>query len=187
MSRRVYRQLGLWISWWFSKDPVLQPNLCWWTGWSSWCDSCTGHRSIPSRKNKDQDVRNHWPHIFSQAQCPVAEIYSISRMSCLILALHLTCSYQPCTSFVVYLGHQSRRQPCPFGKFSIAGLCEKYKLRAPVSWYFTESMAASRKNGAAITKKRRPHPIVHILSQLAVYSYLDLQFRYKLGLLAHSF
>jgi hypothetical protein len=54
------------------------------------------------------------------------------------------------------------------GKFSIAGLCEKYKARAPVSWYLTESMAASRKNGAVITKRRRPHPIVRILSQLAV-------------------
>ena len=53
MSGRVYRQLGLWISWWFSKDPVLQPNLCWRTGRSSWCDSWTGRRSIPSRKNKD--------------------------------------------------------------------------------------------------------------------------------------
>ena len=137
-----------------------------------WCD-WTGRRSIPSRKNKGQDVRNYWPHIFSQAQCPVAK--------------NLACSCQPCLSFVVYLGHQSRRQPCPFGKFSIAGLCEKYKLRAPVSWYFTESMAASGKNGAAITKKCRPHPIKRILSQLAVYSYLALQFRYKLGLSAHLF
>ena len=48
------------------------------------------------------------------------------------------------------------------GRFSIAALCEKYKTRAPVSWYLTESMTASRKNGIVILKKRRPHPIVSI-------------------------
>ena len=48
------------------------------------------------------------------------------------------------------------------GKFSIASLCEKYKSRAPVSWHLTESMAASRKNGIVILKKRRPHPIVSV-------------------------
>ena len=48
------------------------------------------------------------------------------------------------------------------GRFSIAALCEKYKARAPVSWYLTESMTASRKNGIIILKKRRPHPIVSI-------------------------
>ncbi|KDR66902.1 hypothetical protein GALMADRAFT_80370 [Galerina marginata CBS 339.88] len=48
------------------------------------------------------------------------------------------------------------------GKFSIAGLCEKYKDRAPVSWHLTESMAASRKNGTVILKKRRPHPIIQV-------------------------
>jgi hypothetical protein len=36
------------------------------------------------------------------------------------------------------------------GKFNTAALCEKYKARAPVSWYLTESMAASRKNGVVI-------------------------------------
>ena len=46
------------------------------------------------------------------------------------------------------------------GKFSISALCEKYKARTPVSWYITESMAASRKGGVLIVKKRRPHPIV---------------------------
>jgi hypothetical protein len=46
------------------------------------------------------------------------------------------------------------------GNFSIASLCEKYKSRAPVSWHLTESMAASRKNGIVVLKKRRPHPIV---------------------------
>jgi hypothetical protein len=48
------------------------------------------------------------------------------------------------------------------GRFSIPVLCEKYKTRAPVSWYLTESMSASRKNGIVILKKRRPHPIVSI-------------------------
>ena len=48
------------------------------------------------------------------------------------------------------------------GKFSITALCEKYKARAPVSWYLTESMAASRKNGVMVIKKRRPHPIVGV-------------------------
>ena len=48
------------------------------------------------------------------------------------------------------------------GKFSIASLCEKYKSRVPVSWHLTESMAASRKNGIVVLKKRRPHPIVSV-------------------------
>ena len=48
------------------------------------------------------------------------------------------------------------------GKLSISRLCEKYRERAPVSWYLTESMAASRKNGGVITNKRRPHPIASI-------------------------
>jgi len=39
------------------------------------------------------------------------------------------------------------------GKFSIAGLCEKYKVHVPVSWYLTESMAALCKNGAVIMKQ----------------------------------
>ncbi|EDR07681.1 uncharacterized protein LACBIDRAFT_298084 [Laccaria bicolor S238N-H82] len=46
------------------------------------------------------------------------------------------------------------------GKLNIAGLCEKYKVRARVSWYLTEPMAAPCKNPAVITKERRPHPIV---------------------------
>jgi len=49
------------------------------------------------------------------------------------------------------------------GKFSISALCEKFKARAPVSWHMTESMAAYRKNGKFVTKKRRPHPIVSVI------------------------
>ncbi|KAF8884726.1 hypothetical protein CPB84DRAFT_1816928 [Gymnopilus junonius] len=48
------------------------------------------------------------------------------------------------------------------GKFSIAGLCDKYKEHAPVMWYLTESMAASHKNGAVILKKKRPHPVIQV-------------------------
>ena len=48
------------------------------------------------------------------------------------------------------------------GKFSISALIEKYKTRAPVSWHLTESMAASRKNGIVVLKKRRPHPIASV-------------------------
>ena len=48
------------------------------------------------------------------------------------------------------------------GKLSISGLCKKYRECTPVSWYLTESMAASCKNGGVITNKRRPHPIVSI-------------------------
>ena len=49
------------------------------------------------------------------------------------------------------------------GNFSISALIEKYKASAPVSWHLTESMAASRKNGVVVLKKRRPHPIASIL------------------------
>jgi hypothetical protein len=48
------------------------------------------------------------------------------------------------------------------GNFSISALIEKYKASAPVSWHLTESMAASRKNGVVVLKKRRPHPIASI-------------------------
>jgi len=50
------------------------------------------------------------------------------------------------------------------GKFSISALIAKYKACAPVSWHLTESMAASRKNGVVVLKKRRPHPIASISS-----------------------
>jgi hypothetical protein len=36
----------------------------------------------------------------------------------------------------------------------------KYKKRAPLAWYLTESMAASWKNGMIVTWVRRPHPPV---------------------------
>lgn len=48
------------------------------------------------------------------------------------------------------------------GKFSISALIEEYKTCAPVSWHLTESMAASRKNGIVVVKKRRPHPIASV-------------------------
>jgi len=73
------------------------------------------------------------------------------------------------------------------GKFSIGGLCEKYKTRAPVCWYLTESMAALHKNGAVITKICRPHPIVCISLKIAGQSYLPVYFRSKLGLLARLY
>jgi len=47
-------------------------------------------------------------------------------------------------------------------KFSIAGLCKKYKTCAPVSWYLTESTTTSLKNGIVILKKRHPDPIASI-------------------------
>jgi len=49
------------------------------------------------------------------------------------------------------------------GKLSISALCEKYKTCAPVSWHLMESMAAHRKNGKFVTKKRRPHLIVRVI------------------------
>jgi hypothetical protein len=52
------------------------------------------------------------------------------------------------------------------GKFNISALCDKYRVHAPVSWYITEFMAASRKGGVFIVKKRRPHPIVSVVSSV---------------------
>lgn len=46
------------------------------------------------------------------------------------------------------------------GKFSIATLAEKYKKRAPLVWYLTESMAGTRKNGIIVVRERRPHTTV---------------------------
>ena len=60
------------------------------------------------------------------------------------------------------------------GKLSISALCEKYKARAPVSWYITESMAASRKGGVFIVKKRRPHPIVSFYYQFWRFDVLTI-------------
>ncbi|PPQ87647.1 hypothetical protein CVT25_011485 [Psilocybe cyanescens] len=67
------------------------------------------------------------------------------------------------------------------GKFSIAGLIEKYKERAPVSWHLTECMAASQKNGVMIVKKRCPHPIVQAG---AISSFVLARNRYASGDLA---
>ena len=43
------------------------------------------------------------------------------------------------------------------GKFSITSLAAKYKQRAPLAWYLTESMTAPRKKGLIVTRVRRPH------------------------------
>ncbi|KIK04134.1 hypothetical protein K443DRAFT_130972 [Laccaria amethystina LaAM-08-1] len=56
-------------------------------------------------------------------------------------------------------------------KFSIAGLCKKYKSHAPVSWYLTESMMASCKNGIVILKKRHPHPITNLVMVLSIWHF----------------
>ncbi|KAF8057175.1 hypothetical protein FPV67DRAFT_1566211 [Lyophyllum atratum] len=48
------------------------------------------------------------------------------------------------------------------GKFSIPTLAKKYKKRAPLTSYLTESMAAPRKNGMVIVRQRRPHTAVMV-------------------------
>jgi hypothetical protein len=46
------------------------------------------------------------------------------------------------------------------GKFNIKSLAAMFKHRAALTWYLTERMAAKRKNGVIVLKRRRPHPIV---------------------------
>ena len=43
------------------------------------------------------------------------------------------------------------------GKFSITSLAAKYKQRAPLAWYLTESMAAPKNKGVIAMRVRRPH------------------------------
>ncbi|KAJ7204741.1 hypothetical protein GGX14DRAFT_368689 [Mycena pura] len=44
--------------------------------------------------------------------------------------------------------------------FSMQNTADIIRSRAPASWFLTECMAAPRKNGAVIVKKRRPHPFI---------------------------
>ncbi|KAJ7868404.1 hypothetical protein B0H14DRAFT_2240021, partial [Mycena olivaceomarginata] len=42
--------------------------------------------------------------------------------------------------------------------FTIEGLAQKYATNAELVWYLTECMAAPRKKGVVVIRKRRPHP-----------------------------
>ncbi|KAJ7303685.1 hypothetical protein DFH08DRAFT_656218, partial [Mycena albidolilacea] len=44
--------------------------------------------------------------------------------------------------------------------FTIEGLAQKYVTNAELVWYLTECMAAPRKKGVVVIRKRRPHPAV---------------------------
>lgn len=46
------------------------------------------------------------------------------------------------------------------GRFSIVQLVQKFKDRAPLVWFLTESMAGPRKKGVVVVRQRRPHPTV---------------------------
>ncbi|KAJ7470888.1 hypothetical protein FB451DRAFT_1135186 [Mycena latifolia] len=46
-------------------------------------------------------------------------------------------------------------------KFTIQGLVDQYRAEELV-WYLTESMAAPRKKGVVVIRKRRPHPVIQV-------------------------
>ncbi|KAJ7862118.1 hypothetical protein B0H14DRAFT_2349640, partial [Mycena olivaceomarginata] len=45
-------------------------------------------------------------------------------------------------------------------EFSIEELAQQYQAEDGTVWYITECLAASRKNGAIVINKNRPHPVV---------------------------
>ncbi|KAF8174176.1 hypothetical protein K438DRAFT_1610046, partial [Mycena galopus ATCC 62051] len=55
-------------------------------------------------------------------------------------------------------------------QFSMERSASMLQSRAPLAWYLTECMAATRKNGVVITRTRRPHPYIQVaaLSSFAI-------------------
>ncbi|KAJ7246786.1 hypothetical protein B0H12DRAFT_1235419 [Mycena haematopus] len=55
-------------------------------------------------------------------------------------------------------------------QFSMQQSADIIRSRAPLSWFLTESMSATRKNGEIIARIRRPHPFIQVaaLSSFAV-------------------
>ncbi|KAJ6462874.1 hypothetical protein C8R45DRAFT_1107948 [Mycena sanguinolenta] len=55
-------------------------------------------------------------------------------------------------------------------QFSMERSATILQSRAPLAWYLTECMAATRKKGAVITRTRRPHPYIQVaaLSSFAI-------------------
>ncbi|KAJ7807914.1 hypothetical protein B0H14DRAFT_2380960, partial [Mycena olivaceomarginata] len=47
-------------------------------------------------------------------------------------------------------------------QFSMQRSADILQSRAPMSWFLTESMSATRKNGEIIAKTRRPHPFIQV-------------------------
>ncbi|KAJ7820873.1 hypothetical protein B0H14DRAFT_3735105, partial [Mycena olivaceomarginata] len=47
-------------------------------------------------------------------------------------------------------------------QFSMQRSADILQSRAPLSWFLTESMSATRKNGEIIAKTRRPHPFIQV-------------------------
>ncbi|KAJ7877591.1 hypothetical protein B0H14DRAFT_3436041 [Mycena olivaceomarginata] len=47
-------------------------------------------------------------------------------------------------------------------QFSMQGSADIIQSRAPLSWFLTESLSATQKNGKIIAKTRRPHPFIQV-------------------------
>ncbi|KAF7372416.1 hypothetical protein MVEN_00102800 [Mycena venus] len=65
-------------------------------------------------------------------------------------------------------------------KFSIEELAELYQQEDPFLWYITECCSASRKKGAVIVKKTRPHSIIQVG---AISSFITSRNHYASGAL----
>ncbi|KAJ7793621.1 hypothetical protein B0H14DRAFT_2622662 [Mycena olivaceomarginata] len=65
--------------------------------------------------------------------------------------------------------------------FTIEGLAQKYATNAELVWYLTECMAAPRKKGVVVIRKRRPHPVIQVA---AISSFILSRNQYASGDLA---
>ncbi|KAJ7815078.1 hypothetical protein B0H14DRAFT_2375595 [Mycena olivaceomarginata] len=65
--------------------------------------------------------------------------------------------------------------------FTIEGLAQKYATNAELVWYLTECMAAPRKKGVVVIRKRRPHPAIQVA---AISSFILSRNQYASGDLA---
>ncbi|KAJ7321910.1 hypothetical protein DFH08DRAFT_712721 [Mycena albidolilacea] len=63
----------------------------------------------------------------------------------------------------------------------IEGLAQKYATNAELVWYLTECMAAPRKKGVVVIRRRRPHPAIQVA---AISSFILSRNQYTSGDLA---
>ncbi|KAJ7883176.1 hypothetical protein B0H14DRAFT_3082456 [Mycena olivaceomarginata] len=66
-------------------------------------------------------------------------------------------------------------------KFTISDVAQHYEREGELIWDLTEAMAAPRKNGVVVVRKRRPHPVIQVG---AISSFVLSRNRYASGDLA---
>jgi hypothetical protein len=60
-------------------------------------------------------------------------------------------------------------------KFTILDVVQHYKREGELIWDLTEAMAAPKKNGVVVVRKRRPHPMVRSTLSLPLLKHTEFQ------------